>query len=148
VIGRFSEQIAPGAFKDSIRQDDIRALFNHDPNFILGRNKAGSLTLREDSKGLAIEIDLPATGNGRDLIAAVRRGDLSGMSIGFDVQDETWQKGAAGAMVRTLKKIKLYDVGPVTFPAYASTDVSLRIDNGPKAARSQIEVLRFAINHS
>jgi len=147
-LGRFSEKIAPGAFVDSIRRDDIRALFNHDPNFILGRNKAGTLTLREDSKGLAIEIALPATKNARDLVTAVRRGDVSGMSIGFDVLDEAWSKGAGGAMVRTLKKVKLFDVGPVTYPAYASTDVSVRLDSGPHGLRSKLSVLRWALNYS
>jgi HK97 family phage prohead protease len=124
-IGAHAERIAPGAFKASIRSDDIRALFNHNPTFLLGRNKAGTLNLNEDDQGLAVEILLPLTSVARDLAASIKRSDVTGMSIGFDVLDESWERAGAGAMVRVLKRLKLYDVGPVTFPAYTGTDVGV-----------------------
>ena len=125
----FREQIAPGCFKDSIAADDIRALFNHDPNFVLGRNKAGTLKLNEDSHGLKVDITPPDTGWARDLVKSIERGDISQMSFGFDVQEDTWdfKRDKEGEpALRTLKKVRLFDVSPVTFPAYPQTDVNTR----------------------
>ena len=128
-LGGFREQIAPGAFADAITGDDVRALFNHDPNFILGRNRAKTLTLAEDSRGLAIEIILPDTQTVRDLVVApIERGDVSQMSFGFSVRPggQDWAKDDEGRVIRTLKRLRLYDVSPVVFPAYAETDVAVR----------------------
>jgi hypothetical protein len=125
--GYFREQIAPGAFTDSITADDIRALFNHDPNFVLGRNTAGTLTLAEDQDGLAVEIDPPDTQIARDLAVSVDRGDVSQMSFAFQVLAEEWVKGEDKELdLRTITKVRLYDVSPVTFPAYEGTDIALR----------------------
>jgi HK97 family phage prohead protease len=124
-LGYFREKVARGAFKDSIRTDDVRALFNHDPKYVLGRNKAGTLTLREDAHGLAAEIDPPDSEFARDLIKSIQRGDISGMSFAFDVEDDNWAV-ENGETVRTLKRVKLLDVSPVTYPAYSQTDVSTR----------------------
>jgi len=124
-LGPFREQIAPGAFGESIGQDDIRALFNHDPNFVLGRNKAGTLRLAEDGKGLSMACDLPDTQYARDLATSIERGDISQQSFGFKTLDDDWQM-QAGVPLRTLKRVRLRDVSPVTFPAYASTDVAMR----------------------
>ena len=128
-MGGFREQIAPGAFADAIAGDDVRALFNHDPNFILGRNRAKTLTLAEDSRGLAIEIVLPDTQTVRDLVVApIERGDVSQMSFGFSVRPggQDWAKDDEGRVIRTLKRLRLFDVSPVVFPAYAETDVAVR----------------------
>lgn len=126
-IGFFKEKIKRGAFAESIQVDDVRALFNHDPNHVLGRNKAGTLKLQEDRKGLAIEIVPPDTQFARDLLISVKRGDISQMSFGFQVQEDSWKHGEDGAPdVRTLKKVRLFDVSPVTFPAYVGTDVAVR----------------------
>jgi HK97 family phage prohead protease len=122
----FTEQIAPGAFKDSIGTDDVRALFNHDPNFVLGRNKAGTLRLAEDDKGLAIEIDPPDTQWARDLMVSIKRGDISQMSFGFVAEGQSWDEDEEGNVARTLNKVRLFDVSPVTYPAYNSTDVAVR----------------------
>lgn len=125
--GMFREKIKKGAFSESIGKDDVRALFNHDPNFVLGRNKAGTLKMVEDRKGLAIEISPPDTQQARDLMVSMRRGDISQMSFGFQVQEESWRMGEDGESdVRTLKKVRLFDVSPVTFPAYEGTDVAVR----------------------
>lgn len=132
-LGGFREQVAPGAFADAIEKDDVRALFNHDPNFVLGRTLAKTLRLAEDARGLAIEIDLPDTPTVRDLVQApIVRGDISGMSFGFSVRPggQDWAKDDEGRIVRTLKRVRLYDVSPVTFPAYPQTEVALRALRG------------------
>lgn len=127
-LGGFREKIAPGAFADAIQTDDVRALLNHDPNILLGRNRSKTLRLAEDQKGLAIEIDLPDTQAARDLSVLIARGDLTQMSFGFSVRPggQEWAKDDNGAAIRTLKKVRLFDVSPVTFPAYAATDVAVR----------------------
>ena len=126
-LGWFRERIAPGAFRESIETDDVRALFNHDENFILGRNKAGTLTMREDEQGLYVEIDPPDTQVARDLVTSIERGDISQMSFGFQTIKDSWETEENAAKdLRTLEKVKLWDVSPVTFPAYQETDVAVR----------------------
>jgi len=126
-LGGFREQIAPGAFKNAIGRDDVRALFNHDSNLILGRNKAGTLRMSEDDTGLAIEIDPPDTQYARDLMVSMERGDITQMSFGFSVtkQGQKWEENGQ-THTRTLTDVRLYDVSPVTLPAYPQTDVALR----------------------
>jgi hypothetical protein len=129
-LGGFREQIAPGAFASAVDgSDDVRALFNHDPNFILGRNRSKTLRMKEDSRGLAIEIDAPETPTIRDLVLApIARGDVSQMSFGFSVKPggQDWAKDDEGRTIRTLKALRTFDVSPVVFPAYPQTDVGLR----------------------
>jgi HK97 family phage prohead protease len=129
-LGGFREQIVPGAFASAVDgSDDVRALFNHDSNFILGRNRSKTLRLKEDSRGLAIEIDVPDTQTIRDLVLApIERGDVSQMSFGFSVRPngQDWAKDDEGRVVRTLKSLRCFDVSPVVFPAYPQTDVGLR----------------------
>jgi uncharacterized protein len=121
------ERVAAGAFADSIKRDDVRALFNHDPNFVLGRNRAGTLTLKEDEQGLAVIIDPPDTQFARDLAISMERGDISQMSFAFVTEKESWERGEDGADdIRTLEKVQLYDVSPVTYPAYANTDIAVK----------------------
>lgn len=124
-LGGFREIVAPGAFAQTITEDDIRALFNHDPNYVLGRNRSGTLRLNEDSRGLAFEIDLPDTQTARDLATSIERGDISGNSFGFQTVEDRWER-TENVDVRTLIKVRLYDVSPVTYPAYPQTDVALR----------------------
>lgn len=124
--GWFREQIKPGAFRESIGVDDVRALFNHDSNYVLGRNTSGTLRMTEDDKGLAVEIDPPDTQFARDLLTLIERGDISQMSFGFEILNESWAKSADKEPdLRTLEKVKLWDVSPVTFPFYKQTDVSV-----------------------
>lgn len=123
----FVERVASGAFADSLGVDDVRALFNHDPNIVLGRNKAGTLRLSEDKTGLAVEIDPPDTQAARDLMVSMTRGDVSQMSFGFTVLEDEWKFDRENDITyRTLTKVRLFDVSPVTFPAYPDTDVSVR----------------------
>lgn len=128
-LGGFREQIMPGAFADAITTDDVRALFNHDPNFVLGRNRAKTLELSEDVRGLAIRIAMPETQTIRDLVVEpIKRGDITQMSFQFSVRPggQDWAKNDQGQNIRTLKKVRLYDISPVTYPAYPQTDIAVR----------------------
>lgn len=125
----FREIVEPGAFRQSIGRDDVRALFNHDPSSVLGRNKAGTLRLTEDRVGLAMEVDLPDTTVGRDLRVSVERGDVTQMSFGFRVIEDIWERKTEDGVeqeVRRLRQVQLFDVSPATFPAYPQTDLALR----------------------
>lgn len=125
-LGGFVEQVAPGAFKKTILEADVRALFNHDPNYVLGRNKAGTLRMVEDGKGLAYEVDLPDTQQARDLAESMRRGDITQSSFGFRVIRDSWGVTADDYPLRTLEEVALYDVSPVTYPAYTEASSALR----------------------
>lgn len=127
-LGGFREIIAPGAFRDSLASGaDIRALYNHDSSNLLGRTSNKTLTVVEDDRGLNVTCELPDTSYARDLMALVRRGDICGMSFGFNVPDkgDSWGK-AGGGLVRTLNRIDLSEVSFVGNPAYTSTSVSSR----------------------
>lgn len=124
-LGGFREQIAPGAFSKAIVSDDVRALYNHDPNYVLGRNKAGTLTLSEDDKGLHFDVRAPDTGWARDLHESVKRGDVNQCSFGFEVIEDDWRT-VNGLDERTLKEVRLFDVSIVTYPAYEATSANAR----------------------
>jgi len=125
-LGGFVEQVAPNAFNQTLNQADVRALFNHEPDLLLGRTGAGTLRLSTDARGLKYEIDLPDTTAGRDVAELLRRGDVVGSSFGFVVHEDSWGETDSGYPLRTLESVALRDVGPVTFPAYTSTEASLR----------------------
>lgn len=123
----FEERIAKGAFTDTIKEDDIRSLFNHDPSFVLGRNRAGTLLLREDETGLLTETIPPDTQAARDLAVSIERGDVSQMSFAFQtIKDSVEFDRETDTVRRTIERVKLFDVSPVTFPAYPTTDVGVR----------------------
>lgn len=128
--GWFQERIAPGAFKKTIKEADVRMLFNHDPNLVLARNKAGTLTLKEDAIGLYTEAELDRRQTyANDLAIAMERGDVDQMSFAFRVIREEWEDpDGDGKEIpkRTIMEAQLYDVSPVTYPAYAETDAALR----------------------
>jgi uncharacterized protein len=125
-LGGFTEVIQAGAF-DDVLGDDVRALFNHDSNIILGRNGT-TMTLSVDPVGLRYEIDLPDTQMVRDMVLSpVQRGDVNQSSFGFSVDVDKWDEDDEGRVTRTIVKVKrLYDVSPVTFPAYPDTTVASR----------------------
>lgn len=128
-LGCWEERIMPGAFNDSIGTDDIRALFNHDSAYVLARNKSGTLKLWEDERGLAFEIVPPDTQLIKDLVLApIKRGDINQMSFGFQVLKETWTESQDMKQKdkRDILNVKLWEISPVTFPAYVQTDVSMR----------------------
>jgi len=123
----FKEKVMPGAFRETITKDDIRALFNHNPDYVLGRNKAGTLQLTEDENGLKVRITPPKTQWAKDLITSISRGDITQMSFGFLVEKDKWIVSSGEEVdTRELHKVKLFDVSPVTFPAYLDTEVGIR----------------------
>lgn len=123
-LGGFVEQVAPGAFSKTIQEADVRHLLNHDANVVLGRNRAGTLRLSEDTTGLRYEVDLPKTQAARDLAESVRRGDITGSSFAFRVvgdDGDEWSMTEDEFPLRTVKQVQLYDTSTVTYPAYPST---------------------------
>lgn len=127
-LGWFREKIAPGAFANALKNSDTRALFNHDSNIVLGRQSAGTLRLKEDEKGLFMEVDLPDTQHGRDLDVLIGRGDITQQSFGFTVKRDSWVDDIENEVVeRTIEEVgELFDVSPVVFPAYPDTTVAVR----------------------
>ena len=135
----FVERVDKKAFNGALaRGDDVRALFNHNPESVLGRSTSGTLRLRVDRVGLRFEIDLPGTTVGRDVAQLIERGDITGSSFGFRVTDQDFRT-EDGMDIRTIRGVELFDVGPVTFPAYDGTDVGLRhvIPDDLKQARKR-----------
>lgn len=126
-LGRFVEKIARGAFSKSLGEDDVRALWSHNPDMPLGRTGNSTLRLWEDHRGLAFELELPDTQWGRDAFTSIQRGDVSGMSFGFDVREDAFQRGSEGQPhIRTLLDVRLHEISPVAFPAYTQTNVQVR----------------------
>lgn len=120
-LGGFYEVVRPGAFDRAMGETDVRALFNHEPSYILGREKAKTLRLFDDSKGLRYEIDAPDTQCARDLITSIERGDIDGSSFGFIIVGERWSTAPDGSPLRELTDVLPFDVSPVTYPAYEGT---------------------------
>ena len=131
-LGGFREKIRRGAFKKAIGKSDVRGLFNHDSNYVLGRQSNGTLSLKEDKNGLWMEIEPPDTQIIRDLvIAPIKRGDIREQSFGFIVKEDKWEnmdgEKKDKPVTRTIIEVdELFDVSPVTFPAYPDTSVALR----------------------
>jgi HK97 family phage prohead protease len=122
----FREQVAQGAFTQAIKDDDVRGLFNHDANFVLGRTKSKTLRLSEDETGLRYEIDPPDTTAGRDLVQLVTRGDIDASSFAFIVTKDSWDySDKEQPPLRTVQQVQLFDVSPVTYPAYPTTTVTI-----------------------
>ena len=123
----FMEEVAPGAFARALMEDDVRALWNHNADYVLGRTKSGTLRLSEDVRGLRYEVIPPDTAWARDLITLIKRGDINQSSFGFNVTKQDRKTEDNGRrMRRIIQSVKLYDVSPVTFPAYSETEVHVR----------------------
>jgi HK97 family phage prohead protease len=121
-----SESIAPGAFQNSLA-NDVRALTNHDTTLVLGRTKAGTLELREDSRGLFGSIRInPNDQDAMNLYERVKRGDVDQCSFGFDIVSEDTEYREDGSVHWTIKDLILYEVSCCTFPAYEETSISAR----------------------
>lgn len=121
-----TESIAPGAFDETL-SDDIRALIDHETHLVLGRNIAGTLKLKTDSRGLWGEIIInPNDSDAVNLYERVKRGDVDQCSFGFDILDEETEFRDDETIHWTIKKVKLYEVSVCTFPAYEETSVSAR----------------------
>lgn len=142
IFSDMSESVAPGAFSDTLG-DDIRALIDHETMYVLGRNQAGTLELREDSHGLWGSILLnPNDQDAMNLYARVKRGDVNQCSFGFDILDEETEFFDDGSVHWTIKKVKLYEVSVCTFPAYAETSVQARKNDYESLMIRRIEKMR------
>ena len=123
--GYFHEVIARGAFTNTIKIADVRAYFDHNRGRVLGRSSSGTLRLSEDNKGLAVEIDLPDTTDGRDVRELISRGDVTGMSFGFRVLRQEWDE-ISDPPKRTILEVELDEVSIVSEPAYDGAQIALR----------------------
>lgn len=151
--GYFTERIKRGAFDDVLRSNpDVRCLFNHDVNNLLGRTKSGTLSLNDQADGLHFECKCDQNSRvAQDVLSMIERGDVDGCSFSFDVGEDNWttQYDDAGRPARYLREItrfaNVYDVGPVTFPAYTDTSVKTRAlwpEGVPAEIRSHVPELR------
>jgi HK97 family phage prohead protease len=125
MYGFFREVIRPGAFDNSLN-NDIRALWNHDSAYVLGRTTAGTLSIRSDAKGLYFEVNPPETTWANDLCESIKRGDINQMSFGFTVNEDNWESLEDGTEMRELLDVNLLEVSVVTFPAYSATSAGVR----------------------
>jgi uncharacterized protein len=125
-LGGFREFISPGAFARTLKdQPDVRALYDHNSGAVLGRTKAGTMTLGEDQRGLFCDITPPDTETGRSVVESIRRGDIDGMSFGFCTVSDNWGT-EDGMPLRELVDLDLIEVSCVAFPAYPDTAVAVR----------------------
>lgn len=122
-LGPFDEQIDPSAFDRSMKESDVRALWNHDSSVVLGRTKSGTLRLAKDDVGLLSEIDFPVSATAQR--EAIERGDVDQMSFGFRALKDQWEEFEDGRELRTILEAELFDVSPVAFPANPNTDLSV-----------------------
>jgi len=170
IFGLWREKVAPGSYKKTIKEHDIRALWNHNTDLPLGRNRSNPPTLKlaEDDKGLEVEITPPDTQAGRDAVTSIKRGDVTQMSIAFQIIKQEWleSEDKKDLPLRTIKEVKLFEVSPVTFPAFEQTSISARsmlepeieddpreealrlvlaADHGMKLTTEQRELIRAAV---
>ena len=121
-----TESIAPDAFSETL-SDDVRALIDHESHLVLGRNKAGTLELKEDSRGLWGRIKInQADQDAMNLYERVKRGDVDQCSFGFQILEEDTEWKENGDVHWTIRKVRLFEVSVVTFPAYEETSISAR----------------------
>jgi hypothetical protein len=148
IMPGYYEEIAESAL-DAVLDDDIRVLFNHDENLILARTKAKpepTAHVEKDDKGGKVRFSFPDTSYGNDLKESMRRGDVNQMSFAFRVKRVEWADFENGDVLRRIMEFeKLYDVSPVTFPAYPTTDVALR---SMREHKEEIEQSRQPVDFS
>lgn len=145
-FGGWHERIAPGSF-DDVLNDDTVALFNHDSNLVLGRNKV-NVTLSQDKKGLKYRVELPDTTFAKDVRTLIKDKIIHQSSFAFTVAEQRWEHKEKEPSVRTITKIKrLYDVSPVTNPAYEDSTVGARSfqANKPKEEEPRISAEVYEI---
>ena len=137
-LGGFRERVLPGAFTDTLKgKPDVKALIDHDSSKILGRTTAGTLTLEEDKKGLAVRISPADTTAGIDVLKSIKRGDIDQMSFAFQTVTDRWHTEDEEE-IRELVAVNLFDVSVVTFPAYPDTSVAIRSNDPAVALRSLV----------
>jgi HK97 family phage prohead protease len=141
-LGWFSEEIDASAF-DDVLDNDVRGLFNHDPDVILGRNKSGTMTLTKDEKGMRYKIRYnPNDPDHVRVMEKVKRGDISQSSFAFSIKDAVWETKNEKDHRKILKLSRWYDVAPVTYPAYPDTTVAARSKEGLKKEVEELQKLK------
>jgi uncharacterized protein len=138
------EIITKGAFSNTLN-NDIRALWNHNTQYVLGRNKSGTLNVSEDDKGLYGLIKLPKTQYAKDLYELINRGDVDQCSFGFNILDEDLEELASGAYRWRLKEVDLHEISVVTFPAYENTSVQARAKQVEQLEKRKLETKKLAL---
>lgn len=139
-----TESVAPGAFSNTLG-GDIKALCDHDTRLVLGRNKAGTLELREDSHGLWGRITInPNDSDAVNLYERVKRGDVDQCSIGFDIREEEADFRDDGSAHFTIRDVELFEVSVVTFPAYAETSVSARKQDVAEIQKRKLDAWKIS----
>lgn len=137
-----SESVAPGAFSKTLG-GDIRALIDHETRLVLGRNKAGTLELKEDSHGLWGRVSINRNDqDAMNLYERVKRRDVDQCSFGFEIVKEDTEIREDGSVHWTIREVKLYEVSVVTFPAYEETSVSARKKEFADIQRRKTEAWR------
>lgn len=140
-----TERVAPGAFNRCLAErSDCICAFNHENDAVLGRTVSGTLRLSVDATGLRYECDLPKTTTGADVAEMVGRGDIAGSSFAFSSRAVRWETEADGKELRILEDVDLYDVGPVTWPAYRATTTGVRSAGNVEAERDEYRARRQA----
>jgi HK97 family phage prohead protease len=136
LIGSFSEVVKKGAFTRSLSSQEapkITAIYEHNPEHLLGRLGSNTLRLWEDDKGLRFELDLPSTTLGNDVAELVKRGDLAGCSFGFIVRSENWTD-----TTREILDVDLFEITITSQPAYDATSVDIRAKNSARLNRLSV----------
>jgi HK97 family phage prohead protease len=134
-LGGFTETIAPGAFRASLKaRNDIKMLWNHDTGAVLGSTRAGTLTLVEDERGLRVSATLPNTSHGRDARELISRGDVTGFSFGFSMPARGGDEWNAEGTERVLKSVRLFEVSLTPWPAYTQTNGTATVRGLDKVA--------------
>jgi len=145
-LGWFDEIIEAGAL-DKANLKDVRFLVNHDTSMIpLARsrnnNENSTMQLEVDKDGMGIRVNLDTENNteARNLYSAIKRGDITGMSFMFTIDDEEWENLESDHPTRHVRKIgTVFEVSAVTFPAYESTEISARDKEALESAKLVLE---------
>lgn len=134
------EEVAKGAARESLKQNDVRCLFNHDSGSVLGRTSNGTLHLQEDEKGVYGKVEINRSDpEAMSVYAKVKRGDIDACSFGFYVTEESSEKRDSG-MKFFLEKVDVFEVSCVTFPAYPQTEIEARTNDINRLSKRSLEI--------
>ncbi|WP_242145892.1 MULTISPECIES: HK97 family phage prohead protease [unclassified Bacillus cereus group] len=125
----FVEEIAEGAFDESLKVRDVVGLWSHDTSQVLGNTKSNTLRIENDKKELRFELDIPNTTVGNDAWELIQRGDVDGVSFGMKVIKDKWsseERENGKLYKRSILNAELYEISPVAFPAYPANEVNVR----------------------
>lgn len=149
IVDGLRERIMPGAFDRAMNEGhDVRGLFNHNADLLLGRTKSGTCRLSVDSRGLKYDIPLdPSDPDHLRVAAKLKRGDVNGSSFCFVAQKQDW-KDEGDMTYREVRDVDLYDVGPVVFPAYTASSSALRSIDGAEQAKAEADAWKASKEQS